>query len=105
MLTIHHWSNVALGLMELRRVAQERVVIVTWDPASQGFWLVQEYFPEILVMDRQLFPSLNDIEEVVGALRVQPLLVPHNCTDGFLGAYWRRPRGVSVVDGIGLHLA
>ena len=20
-----------------------------------------------------------------------PLLVPHDCTDGFLGAYWRRP--------------
>jgi hypothetical protein len=24
-------------------------------------------------------------------MEVRPLLVPHDCTDGFLGAYWRRP--------------
>jgi hypothetical protein len=33
-------------------------------------------------------------ETVTKLLDVQhrePLLVPHDCTDGFLGAYWRRP--------------
>ena len=23
---------------------------------------------------------------------VSPLLIPHDCVDGFLGAYWRRPQ-------------
>jgi hypothetical protein len=27
----------------------------------------------------------------LGDVEVHPLLVPYNCTDGFLGAYWRRP--------------
>jgi ubiquinone/menaquinone biosynthesis C-methylase UbiE len=33
-LTIHHWTDQAAGLAELRRVARRRVVILTWDPAS-----------------------------------------------------------------------
>src|SRR5512132_3249232 len=38
-LTVHHWPDRAGGLAELARVAG-RVVILTWDPASSGFWLV-----------------------------------------------------------------
>jgi hypothetical protein len=29
---------------------------------------------------------------VFGAIEVQPLPVPHDCTDGFVGAYWQRPQ-------------
>jgi SAM-dependent methyltransferase len=36
-LTIHHWPNLEKGLLELRRVASSRIVIVTWDPLSPGF--------------------------------------------------------------------
>jgi hypothetical protein len=28
---------------------------------------------------------------VFGAVRVEPVPVPHDCTDGFFCAYWRRP--------------
>src|SRR5262245_61389379 len=45
-LTLHHWANAAGGLAECARVARERVVLLTWDPRTDGFWLTREYFPE-----------------------------------------------------------
>jgi SAM-dependent methyltransferase len=91
-LTVHHWPDRAGGLAELARVARERVVILTWDPQAQyAFWLVDDYFPDIPASDRAIFPTLDDIRRVLGPIDARPLLVPHDCIDGFLGAYWRRP--------------
>jgi SAM-dependent methyltransferase len=89
-LTIHHWPDWEKGLLELRRVASRRIVIVTWDPLNPGFWLT-DYFPDTLQADRQVFPTLPQIGRVLGAMTVSELPVPHDCSDGFLGAYWRRP--------------
>ena len=91
-LTVHHWADRARGLAELARVARERVVIVTWDPQARlPFWLVDDYFPEIPAIDRQIFPTLDEFRRVLGPLDARPLPIPHDCVDGFLGAYWRRP--------------
>jgi SAM-dependent methyltransferase len=90
-LTMHHWPDRHRGLAEMARVVRQRVVIVTWDPAVTGFWLVEDYFPAIVETDRHIFPSFEEIGSVLGRVEVQPLLVPHDCADGFLGAYWRRP--------------
>jgi SAM-dependent methyltransferase len=90
-LTIHHWPDCIRGLTELARVAQERLVIVTWDTDKASFWLVEDYFPEITAIDRQICPSLDVLRQVLGPIEVRPLLIPHDCCDGFLGAYWRRP--------------
>jgi SAM-dependent methyltransferase len=91
-LTVHHWPDRARGLTELARVARERVVIVTWDPQGcHPFWLVDDYFPEIVAIDRLIFPTLDELRRVLGPLEARPLPVPHDCVDGFLGAYWRRP--------------
>ena len=68
------------------------VVIVTWDPAYSGFWLIDDYFPEIGELDRQILPSLEEFRNALGPIAVRPLLVPHDCSDGFLGAYWWRPQ-------------
>src|SRR5262249_49606211 len=84
------WPARRRGLDELARVARRRVVIVTWDPASTGFWLVEDYFPEIVDIDRKIFPTIEDYGRVFGRVEVQPFPVPHDCVDGFLGAYWRR---------------
>jgi len=89
-LTVHHWPDRARGLTELARVAR-RVVILTWDPASSGFWLVDDYFPELAVIDRPIFPGLAELRRLLGPIDVRPVPVPHDCADGFLGAYWRRP--------------
>ena len=89
-LTIHHWPDVARGLQELRRVARHTVVILTFDTSVGGFWL-NDYFPELLEIDRQSMPSLAEIRRQLGNVTVVDVPVPHDCVDGFLGAYWCRP--------------
>ena len=90
-LTLHHWTDRARGLAELARVARKRVAILTWDPQSRGFWLVDDYFPGILEVDRAILPALGELRQVLGPIEVREVPVPHDCSDGFLGAYWRRP--------------
>ena len=90
-LTIHHWSDWRAGVRELIRVTRQRVVLFTWDPASDGFWLVQDYLPVMRERDRQRFPALGALQEEVGDAQVKAVPIPHDCRDGFLGAYWRRP--------------
>jgi len=91
-LTLHHWADRAAGFAELARVARRRVVIVTWDPARTGdFWLTRDYLPAVVELDAAIFPSIAEIESALGGARVAPLPIPHDCADGFTGAYWRRP--------------
>ena len=91
-LTVHHWPDRARGLDELRRVAHDRVVVVTWDPEARApFWLVDDYFPAIIESDARIFPTVDDFTRVLGPVDVRPISIPHDCVDGFLGAYWRRP--------------
>jgi hypothetical protein len=73
------------------RVARHRLVLVAYDPAATGFWLVEDYFPGIGEIDRQILPALEEFRRAVGPVDVRPLPIPHDCIDGFLGAYWRRP--------------
>ncbi len=89
-LSVHHWPDKARGLRELRRVSRGRVVILTWDPSFPGFWLT-DYFPEVLDTDRPIFPMLHEYEIALGSVEVIDVPIPHDCTDGFLCAYWRRP--------------
>jgi SAM-dependent methyltransferase len=90
-LTLHHWSDVATGLTEARRVARRRIVLLTWIPSPEPFWLM-DYFPEIRVADDRICVTAEQLGELLGPIRVVPVPVPADCTDGFLCAYWRRPR-------------
>lgn len=89
-LTIHHWSDQAKGLREMRRVARGPVVILTYEPAFRGFWLA-DYFPGLVTLDEAQMPKMEDYERWLGPVTVSPVPIPHDCTDGFLSAYWRRP--------------
>jgi SAM-dependent methyltransferase len=91
LLTVHHWKDRARGLAELRRVACDRIVIFTFDPDHPSFWLLRDYLPEIAELDRSMFPSLAELERLLGPVEVQCVPIPADCSDGFLGAYWRRP--------------
>jgi len=90
-LTMQHWSDPGQGLAEIRRVAQRRVVILTWDQGIfENFWLIREYFSHV----RDGISRALTIQAIVSALRGGQVLsvpVPHYCVDGFLGAFWRRP--------------
>src|SRR5947208_6206812 len=90
-LTIHHWADQERGVSEMRRVAG-RVVILTWDPDyAEAFWLVRDYLPESTALDRRRMPAIRRVCEWLGGAEVTPVPVPHDCVDGFFGAYWRRP--------------
>jgi hypothetical protein len=66
------------------------VVFLTFDPAAPPFWLTRDYLPEIRELDAARLPPLS-VFESFGAVKVRPLAIPHDCTDGFLAAFWRRP--------------
>lgn len=36
-LTVHHWPDRLRGLREMLRVARDRAVVLTWNPAAPGF--------------------------------------------------------------------
>lgn len=91
-LTLHHWPDISQGLRELTRVARQRLVIFTWDPDCRDFWLSRDYFPELDMIHAKMFPKLGDYEKVLGEISVTQVPIPHDCTDGFLGAFWRRPQ-------------
>jgi SAM-dependent methyltransferase len=89
-LTIHHWSDWRAGVEEMRRVAR-RAVLLSWDPSfATRLWIAAEYLP-MVAEEEATFPSLADQAGAVRATSVTPVLVPHDCQDGFYGAYWRRP--------------
>jgi SAM-dependent methyltransferase len=91
LLTIHHWSDWRAGLNEMRRVARRRIVLLTFDAEGSNFWLTRDYFPALNELDRAIMPPLRELANELGEFHVTPVLIPHDCTDGFLGAYWRRP--------------
>ena len=73
----------------MRRVTRGRVVLLTFDPGHRP-WLT-EYLPELATLDEAQMPAMSDYQRWLGAVKVVPVPVPHDCCDGFLYAYWRRP--------------
>lgn len=88
-LTIHHWPDKQAGLREMRRVTRGPIVLLTFDPSCRP-WLT-DYLPELAVLDDQRMPTLRDLEQWLGPLKVTNVPIPQDCTDGFLYAYWKRP--------------
>ena len=89
-LTVHHWTDQRKGMAEMRRVTRGPIVILTYDPAFRDFWLF-DYLPELVVLDERQMPGLSDYARWLGPVEITPVPVPHDCSDGFLSAYWRRP--------------
>jgi SAM-dependent methyltransferase len=89
-LTDHHWRDRAQGLREMRRVARRRAVVFQHDPqVGAEFWLVRDYLPTFA--RRLEGKRLAELMAPLGDVEIRPVPIPHDCADGFLGAYWRRP--------------
>jgi len=68
-------------------------VVLTWDQAViRDFWLLREYLPEACRISDALAVSVDTLVELLEGAQVQIVPVPHDCTDGFAAAYWRRPQ-------------
>jgi SAM-dependent methyltransferase len=95
-LSDHHWSDRAKGLAEMARVAR-RVVLFNGDPAGhERFWFNVEYMPAFLELIPPSYrePGVWEAElaDLLGRVpRIEPWPIPHDCRDGFYGAFWRRP--------------
>lgn len=91
-LSMHHWQDKPRAFREINRVTTEKFVAITWDPNSEPFWLTRDYFPEMHAMDREIFPTMAELAESFDDLTVRPLLIPSDCQDGFLVAFWKQPQ-------------
>jgi SAM-dependent methyltransferase len=95
-LSDHHWEDRRRGLEELRRVARRRVVLFNIDPArANALWMTTEYLPAFLdlIEPRYREPGYweSELRSIFGTVRVTEVPIPHDCADGFYGAFWRRP--------------
>ena len=55
-----------------------------------NFWLL-DYLPSLASLDSQQMPVMDDFEAALGPVERIALPIPHDCVDGMLCAYWRRP--------------
>ncbi|WP_307821819.1 class I SAM-dependent methyltransferase [Streptomyces coffeae] len=93
LLTVHHWTDLEAGIRELLRVARQRVVIFTWDQnVFRRFWLLDEYLPEVAAFDEGRAVAIDRLAALLGGARIETVSIPHDCTDGFGAAFWRRPQ-------------
>ena len=77
-------------------MARRRVVLFNADPAeAHRFWLTRDYLPGFLRLipeaHRQPGAWAQELAVHLGPVRIEPVSVPHDCEDGFYGAFWRRP--------------
>ncbi len=90
-LTVHHWEDVRTGLAEMARIAPRRVVFCFDLKIQQSFWLLRDYVPAMIRLDRARSLEVQSIADALAASRVEVVPVPWDCSDGFGAAYWRRP--------------
>jgi SAM-dependent methyltransferase len=96
-LTIHHWdADQERGVKEMRRVARESVVILTFDPeVSARMWLIADYLPEVAELDRRIFPRLETLARWLDAeVSVQEVPIHRDTPDWTLGSFWAHPERV-----------
>jgi hypothetical protein len=92
-LTLHRWADWRVGMHEMRRVARKRVVVFTYDRSyAHQFWLLRDYLPKLGRLDSARFPPVEVQRAAMGEeVALEAVPIPHDCEDGFLAAYWRRP--------------
>jgi hypothetical protein len=92
--TIHHWQSPSEGLDELQRVARKRVLVLSFELDEMPAWQ-RDYLGGALAVERDEFPSIDTIAGALsGRVRVQPIPIPADCTDGFIEAFWNRPEAL-----------
>lgn len=96
-LSLHHWDEAQeRGVQELRRVARDRVVIVTYDAEVWAkVWLLRDYLPEIAALDLATFPPPARVAQWLGGeVRISPIPLSRDTPDWMLGSYWAHPERV-----------
>jgi SAM-dependent methyltransferase len=95
--SLHHWDqDRERGVRELRRVARDRVVILTYDAQVSGrMWLMADYLPEVADLDRSIFPPPEQIATWLGGqVAIETVPMARDTPDWMLGSYWAHPERV-----------
>jgi|SRR5271166_3342042 len=83
-----YWPDRRRGFAEMRRVARERVLLLTIDRSvAERFWLSAEYLPRA----HDLWGAFSETLSQFSPCDVLDVPVPADCADGFFHAFWRRP--------------
>lgn len=96
-LSIHHWDEQCeQGVLELRRVARDAVVILTYDATvSSAMWLMNDYLPEVAATDLKIFPPMTQLTEWLGGdVKIETVPIPSDASDWMLGSFWAHPERV-----------
>lgn len=96
-LATHHFSNLEKAVREMNRIARTGAIIfLTFDPRlSQKLWIA-DYFSSLWADAFRVFPPLSDVVALIQTntqrtVEIFPLMLPHDLTDMFFAAGWRRP--------------
>ena len=90
--TVHQWQNLAAGLGEMRRVTRGPVLILSCDPTALDLFWLAKYAPEPIAVEARRYPPIDAIAQGLGGkVRIVPVPIPLDCTDGFGEAYYGRP--------------
>jgi len=96
-LSLHHWHPKQMaGVHEMRRIARERIVIVTIDPRISGqMWLMADYLHEVADLDNRTFPLPETICEWLGpATEIEVVPISRDTVDWSLVSFWAHPERV-----------
>lgn len=95
-LTIHHFSRLKKAFQEMHRILKSgTIILLTFDiRLAQKIWLY-DYFPW-LWEDALLSLPINELINLIQTntkknVEVIPFLLPHDLSDLFAAAAWRRP--------------
>jgi SAM-dependent methyltransferase len=97
LVTIHHWdAELERGIGELRRVARDAVVILTYDAEVSGaMWLMADYLPEVAELDRRTFPAPELVAGWLGGrTRIEVVPIRRDTPDWMIGSFWAHPERV-----------
>jgi len=90
--TVHQWSDLGRGLLEMRRVTRGPVVILTSDPDDLDHFWLGGYAPGVIAAEARRYPPIPMIASALGSnVEVHSVPIPLDCADGFNEAYYGRP--------------
>jgi ubiquinone/menaquinone biosynthesis C-methylase UbiE len=95
-LAFHHFHHPQKAIEEMVRVSKGNIVLFTFDPREVAAPWIADYFSEIWAGAFDFFPPLSEVKKQIESVCDKKITshifkLPHNLTDYFAVAGWRRP--------------